>query len=71
MSSLRRITGITGCLLAISMLFPHQAFAYIDPGSGNYMIQMIVAALAGIAYTIKHWWRSIIDFFKRLFSGKK
>ena len=39
---------------------------YIDPGSGSYFIQVIVAALVGAAFWIKMSWQRI----KAFFSGK-
>jgi hypothetical protein len=40
---------------------------YIDPGSGSYFIQVIVAALLGAAFWIKMSWNRI----KAFFSGNK
>ena len=70
MRSLSRVMGIVVCLWVMGAVFPNNAFAYIDPGSGNYLTQVLVAFFAGLAYTIQHWWRSIIGFFQRLFSKK-
>jgi hypothetical protein len=43
-------------------------FLYIDPGSGSYLVQMIIAGiLAGLFY-FKNLWRKIRSFFTR---GKK
>jgi hypothetical protein len=46
----------------------HNLFLYIDPGSGSYLIQVIIAALLGGAFWIKRFWRKIRSFFTR---GKK
>lgn len=40
---------------------------YIDPGSGSYIIQVIVAAVLGAGFWIKTSWYRIKSFF----SGKK
>jgi hypothetical protein len=38
---------------------------YIDPGSGSYLVQMIIAGiLAGIFYFKGLWWK-IKNFFSR------
>ena len=37
--------------------------AYLDPGAGSFMIQAVVAALAGIAVTIRAYWSKIKAFF--------
>lgn len=39
--------------------------AYIDPGSGSLLIQALIAAVLGIAYTVKVYWRKIIGFFTK------
>lgn len=39
---------------------------YIDPGSGSYLIQAIVAALMGAAFFLKtSWWRIKLFFSKK------
>lgn len=45
--------------------------AYLDPGSGSYLIQILIAALLGSAFVIKSFWRQIMNFFAGLFGGKK
>ena len=45
---------------------------YIDPGSGSYLVQVIIAAILGGAFWIKKFWRKIRSFFASLFTrGKK
>ncbi len=36
---------------------------YIDPGSGSYLIQVVVAAVLGAAFWIKMSWHRIKSFF--------
>ena len=46
--------------LAISLLcFVPTADAYLDPGSGSFIIQMIIASVAGAAYALKMYWNRI------------
>jgi hypothetical protein len=40
---------------------------YIDPGSGSYILQMIIAAVLGVSFFFKNFWLSI----KAFFTGKK
>ena len=40
------------------------AFGYLDPGSGSYILQMLVAGLLGSVYAIKLYWAKIVNFFK-------
>lgn len=36
---------------------------YIDPGSGSYLIQIIIAAILGFSFFIKNFWIIIKAFF--------
>ena len=52
-------------------LFSKDAFAYIDPGSGSLIIQIIIgffALLGTIYYSIK---MKISSFFKKIFKKNK
>ncbi|MEO6613212.1 MAG: hypothetical protein ABIT05_15105 [Chitinophagaceae bacterium] len=37
---------------------------YIDPGSGSYFLQVIIAALVGAAFWIKMSWHRVKAFFR-------
>lgn len=41
------------------------AAAYIDPGSGSYLLQLLVGAFLGASAAIAVFWRRIVGFFKR------
>jgi hypothetical protein len=43
---------------------------YIDPGSGSYLIQVLIAGIVGIAFFFKNILTAIRHFFYRIF-GKK
>ena len=36
---------------------------YLDPGSGSFIIQMLLAGLLGIAVAIRIYWKKIVAFF--------
>ena len=36
--------------------------AYIDPGTGSFLVQALVAAIAGIAVTTRMYWQKIRAF---------
>jgi hypothetical protein len=40
-------------------------FAYIDPGTGSYMLQLALAGLLGAGYTIRRFWTRITALFGR------
>jgi ATP-dependent Zn protease len=43
---------------------------YIHPGSGSYLIQMIIAGILGVAFFFKNIVFAVKHFFHRIF-GKK
>lgn len=45
--------------------------AYLDPGTGSYFLQMLIAALIGALYTLKLYWSKVKSFFKNLFISKE
>ena len=51
---------------AVSILtFPNFAQAYLDPGSGSYIIQLLFGALFGASYLVKVYWEKIKSFFSK------
>ena len=40
-------------------------FAYIDPGTGSYVLQLALAGLLGAGYTIRRFWGRIAALFGR------
>lgn len=61
--------------LVILVLFflslSHNAYAYLDPGTGSYIIQLIIAALLGGLFAAKQLRNKINIFFKGLVSRRK
>jgi hypothetical protein len=49
--------------LVMLVLVPTTAHAYLDPGSGALLIQVVLSALVGAAYTIR---RQIQTLWKRI-----
>ena len=52
-------------------LFPQEAYAYLDPGSMSYVLQIVIAALIGGLLAIRMFWSRIKLFLTKLFSKKK
>jgi hypothetical protein len=48
-----------------TLVFTDPAFAYLDPGSGSMMLQLLFGGVAGVAVIIKLYWRSIVSLFRR------
>ncbi len=57
-------------LAALSFLFPRNSYAYLDPGSGSYLIQILLAGLFTVSAVLKMFWRKITAFVSGLFCKK-
>ncbi|MEW6718688.1 MAG: hypothetical protein AB1345_14460 [Chloroflexota bacterium] len=56
-------------LLSLSHLFRGEA--YLDPGSGSFILQLILAGLLGSLFVFRSSWSKIKTFFKEKFSRKQ
>lgn len=56
---------------AVCLLLADNAYAYLNLGSGSYIIQIAIAAVLGTLVTLKVFWSNVKEFFKGLFSTKK
>ena len=52
-------------------IFISDAYAYLDPGSGSVIIQMLIGALIGIGVTMKLYWIQIKYKLSSIFSSSK
>ena len=66
--NLNRISRTVPLLAAALLLFPQEAHAYLDPGSGSLIVQALVAAFFALSLAIKVYWRKIKLFMGRFFS---
>lgn len=50
----------------VSFLFSHlgKEPAYLDPGSGSLLIQLIIASLVGVGFLVRRSWSKITQFFR-------
>ena len=62
------VTVAAALLAALLLLSPTSAHAYLDPGTGSYVLQMIIAGLLGAAFAVKLYWLRIKRFIVGIFS---
>ena len=46
-------------VLACVLFSVDDAHAYLDPGTGSYVFQMVIAVLLSGAFTLKHFWHRL------------
>jgi hypothetical protein len=39
--------------------------AYVDPGTGSFVFQMVIGALLAVGVAVKVWWKKIVAFVTR------
>lgn len=65
-SSIRRVKFILMSTAVLFCLFaPQDAHAYLNPGAGSYVIEVMIAMAVGGIFLIKLWWRKFKDIFTR------
>ena len=45
--------------------------AYLDPGSGSFILQLLLAALLGGFFIVKTYWRKITTFVRTKLLGRQ
>jgi hypothetical protein len=42
------------------------AYAYLDPGTGSMLVQIIIAGSIGALFALKAFWKRIMAFFRKI-----
>lgn len=58
-------------MLVLFLVMPKNAFAYLNPGSGSYFFQFLIAGLFGLLFVLKVYWLKVITFLKKIFQKKE
>jgi len=45
--------------------------AYLDPGSGSFLLQLLIAGALGFLFALRVYWKRIKGFFSGLFSSSE
>ena len=48
-------------------LFVTNAYAYLDPGTGSFILQAIIGFLAALSASFLYYWAKVKNFFLKLF----
>lgn len=48
---------------AAALIFPLDAFAYLDAGTGSMIIQGLIGGIAAGFFVIRHYWHQLLVFF--------
>ncbi|MBI2050335.1 MAG: hypothetical protein HYT31_00840 [Parcubacteria group bacterium] len=50
-------------VVTYALSFPVAAQAYLDAGTGSYLVQLAVAFVAGGLFMVKIFWHRVVAFF--------
>ena len=69
---LKNLSFIVVMAIIMLILIPQITYAYLDPTSINFYLQVLAGGLVGIIMGVKFFWNNIKSFFKKIFkSGQK
>ena len=71
MKILNQMTKILFVALFFFLFFPQKIYSYLDPGTGSYIFQIIIAAFVAVSFAVKVYWDKIKSFLGKLFSKNK
>ena len=61
----------TATILLLCALTPSPALAYLDPGTGSFILQMLIAGFLGALLYVRLAWDRTRSFFARLFGSAR
>jgi hypothetical protein len=50
---------VSAVVVASLLTIPRAAFAYLDPGTGSYIFQVLLATLLGGLVTLRMYWHKL------------
>lgn len=65
---MKYLTNTLIIIVLSSLFFPQKAYAYLDPGSMSFIIQIVLAIIAGGIFGAKLFWKNIKTYLKNIFS---
>jgi len=55
----------------LCLIFSRKAYAYIDPGTGSYIFQLLLGAFFGFLFLMRIFWSKIKLFLMKIFSADR
>ena len=65
----RQLLGLVFVLTGICVVPFRSVHAYVDPGSGSYLLQLLVATLFGSLFAARVFWTKIKSLVNKLTAG--
>ena len=55
-------------LAVFYLVLTREVYAYLDPGTGSYILQLVIAGILGGLFAVKMFWVKVKSFFVNIFS---
>ena len=68
---MRSLKSLLICSCVLVLILAEAAQAYLDPGTGSLLFQMLLASLVGAVVAVKMFWYNIKRFLSGLFSKNR
>lgn len=69
---LKKLSIQTSCsVFILTSMFISDAHAYIDPGSGSILLQLILGGIAGVGVVVKLYWDRVKTRYQSLFGQEE
>ncbi len=62
--------AVVALAVLISPILLQLAYGYLDPGTGSYILQLVIGGLLGGLFAIGLFWKKVIAFLKRIFDRR-
>lgn len=62
---MRKALAVNGVVVLAIITLTRPAYAYLDPGTGSIILQLLLGGLAGAAVVLKLYWARFKSFFSR------
>lgn len=63
----RKVVDFLFWVALLWIFVPSSAFAYLDPGTGSFVVQVVVGSLLGVGFVLKSSWKMIKYKISQLF----
>ncbi len=58
-------------LMGLAGILVQPAYGYIDPGTGSYILQLLIGAVLGGIFTLVLFWKKTLAALRRLFTRNR
>ena len=61
---MKRVFKLAAVFCWVFLMTERSAFAYLDPGTGSMVLQLLLGGIAGLVVVVKLNWHSLLSFLR-------